>query len=91
MIIFPKKIRGKENRLSITIPKDMCEQYSLEPGDFVVVTLENRPSDPVFKAQFRKRIAKCGSEGRLIYIPKKITEKHNFKRNMTVIVSLEEF
>ena len=91
MIIFPKKIRGREDRLSITIPKEICEQYSLEPGDFVVVTLENRPSDPVFKVQFRKRIAKCGSEGRLVYIPKKITAKHNLKRDMTVLVSLEEF
>jgi len=91
MIIFPKKIRGKETRLSITIPKDICEQYSLEPGDFVVVTLENRPNDPAFKVQFRKRIAKCGSEGRLLYIPKKIVGKHNIQRDMTVLVSLEEF
>lgn len=91
MIIFPKKIKGKEDRLSITIPKSICEDYNLGPGDFVLVKLENRPNDPELKMQFRKRIAKCGSEGRLLYIPKKLVHERKLHRDMSVLVSLEEF
>lgn len=91
MIIFPKKIKGKEDRLSITVPKRIAEDYNLEPGDFVLVTLENRPVDPLLKIQFRKRIAKCGYEGLLLYIPKKTVKEYDLRREMSVIVSLEEF
>lgn len=91
MIIFPKKIKGKEDRLSITIPKNIANDYSLEPGNFVAVTLRDKVKKSTRNVEFRKRIAKCGAEGTLIYIPKKVVQKHGLHRDMTVWVTLEEF
>ena len=91
MIIFPKKIKGKDDRLSITIPKTIADDYGLEPGNFVFVTLKDKVKGSKLNVEFRKRIAKCGAEGTLVYLPKKIVVKHGLRRDMTVWVTLEEF
>ena len=89
-ISFPKKIKGKQQRLSVTIPLQICEDYGLQPGDFVSVTLEDKPKNPTLKVQFNKRISKCGGQGRILYIPKKVVIKHNLQRDMKILVTLEE-
>ena len=89
-ISFPRKIRGKDNRLSITIPKAICEDYGIQPGDFILVTLEDKPKDPTLKIQFSKRISKCGSEGRIVYIPMDIAREYNLQGNTKLLVTLEE-
>lgn len=90
MIRFPKKIKGPEDRLSITIPRNIAREYGLEPGDDIKVTLADRPKNPSFEIQFVKTIAKCGADGTLIYIPKRIVHEHNLQREISVWVTIEE-
>lgn len=89
-ISFPRKIRGRKDLLSISIPKSLCEDYDLQPGDYISVTLENKPKDPELRVQFNKKIAAVGSEGRILYLPKDIVERHHLQRNTSVLVTLEE-
>jgi len=90
LIIFPKKIKGKEDRLSITIPKNIAREYGIEPGDDIKVTLHDKPKDPELEIQFVKTVAKCGEQGTLLYVPKRVVHRYNLKRNMTVWVTIEE-
>jgi len=91
LIRFPKKIKGREDRLSITIPRNISREYGLEPGDDVKITLTDKPKNPTFEIQFVKTISKCGlSGGTLLYVPKRVVHKHNLQRNMSVWVTVEE-
>ena len=95
MIVFQEKIRGKqtqkETRLSITIKKRIADEHNLKSGDFVKVRLEDCAKVPRFNVEFRKRIAKAGSEGTMIYLPKKIVVENELRLGMYVLVKLEEF
>jgi len=100
LIVFPAKVKGKEERLSVTIPTKIARDYGLRPGDFVIVTLKDNTRTPELYIQFRKRIAKAGSMGTLIYIPKKLYDKYELKyyletdehgRKHSLEVILEEF
>lgn len=89
-IKFVKKLKGKEDRLSITIPTAIADDYSLEPGTFVTVTLKDEVQDPKVYVKFAKPIAKCGDRGRLIYVPRKVVREYNLERDMKLLVVLEE-
>ena len=89
-ISFPRKIRGRANRLSISIPKSICEDYDIQPDDFLSVTIEDKPKNPELRIRFPKKVARAGTEGRLIYLRKKDVEKYGLKRNTVVLVTLEE-
>jgi hypothetical protein len=86
---FVKTIRGKPGRLSITIPTSLTEQYILDPGLYVKVTLQDSLKDPKIFVKFSKPIAKCGERGRLIYIPRKIAVENELKKDTKVLVILE--
>jgi len=89
LIIFPRKIKGREDALSITIPHNIAETYGMLPGDYVNVTLKKTPKDTK-EIRFAKKISKCGSQGTLLYVPKHIIREHGLKRNMTFWVYIEE-
>lgn len=88
-IRFVRKLKGKEDRFSITIPTAIAEDYSLEPGTFVTVTLQDALKDPKIHLKFAKSIAKCGERGRLIYVPIKVAKEYELKRDTKLLVTLE--
>jgi hypothetical protein len=90
LIIFPRKIKGKSDRLSITIPRKLARDYGLEPGVYIKVTLRKTPKDTENEIQFAKKIAKCGYEGTLIYIPTTIVQEYKLEYGMTFWVMIEE-
>lgn len=92
MTIFAKKIKGRKDCPSITIPKAIADQYGLEPGVDVKVTLRDRTKDPSFEIQFIKTLAKAGSQGTLLYIPARIVKRYGsvLKRYTSVWVTIEE-
>ena len=88
MFSFVKRIKGKQERLSITVPKQIIDDYGVLPGDYVKVTLKRTPKDTE-SIQFAKKLAKCGSEGVLIYIPKNIAQKYNLERDMSFWITVQ--
>lgn len=88
---FVRRIKGKKDRLSITVPREIIRQYGLEPKDYFMVTLEGEKTrTPPLVVQFRKLLSKCGEEGILIYIPKKVVVENSLERDMAVTVTLED-
>ena len=89
MIVFPRKIKGRENAPSISIPKSIADTYGLLPDDYVNVTLKKTPKD-IEEIRFAKKIAKSGTQGTLLYIPIKIVREYGLQRGMTFWVYIEE-
>lgn len=91
-ISFDRRIKGKEDdkciRLSVTVPKTIADEYELNPGDFVNVTLRYDIRNPDLKFTFAKKICRCGTEGRVIYLPKKLVIKYGLHRNQVVTLTL---
>lgn len=90
MIKFSKRIKGREDRLSITISRNISNKYKLKPGDDVKATLTDKLKDPSFEVKFVKTLARCGKNGVLLYVPKEIAHEHNLERDMRVWVTIEE-
>lgn len=88
---FVKTIRGKPGRFSITIPTSLTRQYILDPGMYVLVTVQDSLKDPKISFKFPASISKCGGRGRLIYVPKKVAEDNDLGRALgtKVLVILE--
>lgn len=88
IISFSKRIKGKENRLSVSVPKGIVDAYKLFHKQPVSVTLQDRPVDPEMIVKFYTQLSLCGSQGLLIYLSKKDVEKYGLKRDMIVAVKL---
>ena len=87
-IYFVKKIKGRKDRLSITIPKGLADEYDLQPNEFVNVILGYDVTKPELKEKFGKKVCACGSGGRIIYLPKKLSNRLNLKRDQVVTITL---
>lgn len=89
-ISFPRRIRGRKDCFSITVPKHIAEDYDIQCGDRVIVLLEDRAKDPRLRVRFEKTVSKAGTEGRILYIPKRKVKEYGLKLGMVVLVTLED-
>ena len=87
-VYFTKRIKGKDTRLSITVPKRLADEYDLKADDFVNVILGYDVERPELKEKFGKKVCACGSGGLIIYLPDKVRKRLNLHRDQIVTVTL---
>ena len=88
MFDFTKKLKGREDLLSVTVPRRLADTYGFEAGDYVKVTMRRHVEDEQI-IQFAKKLSKCGTRGLLLYIPTHIARQYELELGMKFLFRVE--